>query len=114
MWWLLWICLVLGTLLGAFFLLRDLWRKATSFLAEFSGFAQQLALLEQRAQQLHDSFDADPQLSNPFALNAAELRYLRTSRAARKLARHRRKLAKHAETYSTWQSYASLAGPTKR
>lgn len=39
-WWLLWTVLVLGTLVGAFFLGRDLWRKGRALVAELDHAAQ--------------------------------------------------------------------------
>lgn len=39
-WWLLWTVLVLATLVGAFFLGRDLWRKGRALLAELDRAAQ--------------------------------------------------------------------------
>lgn len=51
-WWVVWLVLVLGTLVGAFFLGRDLWRRGRRLLAELERASQVLGELAEHASTL--------------------------------------------------------------
>ncbi|MEV7971835.1 hypothetical protein [Cellulomonas sp. NPDC089187] len=51
-WWLLWTVLVVGTLVGAFFLGRSLWRKARALVAELSRASEVMAELAETTGRL--------------------------------------------------------------
>lgn len=108
-WWLIWSTLVLGTLVGAFFLLRDLWRKAMTFLRALSDAGDLAGAAAQRISDAVDDAQANaPDTSPTLFADPVELRnkvtLLREERADRAAARHLRRL----ETARGWSIEAWL------
>ncbi|MFI2752021.1 hypothetical protein ACGIF2_01125 [Cellulomonas sp. P22] len=106
LWFIVWTVLVVGTLVGAFFLGRDLWRKATALLAELGRAADVLGQLADRAAELSAAAAAGPalrpQVFDDPAEHHEELARLRRERAERAV----RRAARHEQTYARWRAYS--------
>ncbi len=98
MWWLIWSILVVGTLVGAFFLLRDLWRKGMRLAKALSEASQTFADASVRISDAVEQAKANaPDTSPTIFDDPVELRervtLLREERAERAAARRERRLA---------------------
>ena len=93
--------LVVGTLVGAFFLGRNLYRAARDLLAELERMTDALDTLAERSEALAASATtpAPVDLMDPEPVRAR----LVEARLAR-LRRRARKADRHAETYRSWQA----------
>ena len=103
MWFWIWCVLVIGAGVGAFFLGRDLWRRAKTMLGAGAGLSQALEAMSERAAELTEAGPATtPRPVDVFgdrrdaAERVAERRWLRRSRAAERQ-------AGHAERYERWR-----------
>ncbi len=97
-WWLIWSILVVGTLVGAFFLLRDLWRKGMRLAKALSEASQTFADASARISDAVEQAKANaPDTSPTIFDDPVELRervtLLREERAERAEARRERRLA---------------------
>ena len=110
MWWLIWGVLVVGSLVGAFFLLRDLWRKATTFLRALSEAGEVFGAASARIAQAVEQAQADAPGTGPVIFEdpvvlRERVTDLRRAKAARAAARHERRLV----TARGWSLEAWLA-----
>ena len=103
MWFWIWCALVLGAGAGAFFLGRDLWRRATVMLRAGAGLGQALDRMSVRVAELTEAGPATtPRPVDVFgdrhdaAERVAERRRLKRSRAAARR-------AGHADRYERWR-----------
>lgn len=104
LWFTVWTALVVGTLVGAFWLGRDLWRKAMALLAELGRAADVLARLggASRGDDVDRRAPAHAQLfadREPLRAHLEQLRRERDERAGRRAERHR-------ATYGRWRAYS--------
>ncbi|GAB2469854.1 hypothetical protein [Xylanimonas ulmi] len=110
MWWLVWGVLVVGTLVGAFFLGRDLWRKAVRLGHALGAASQELGDASARVADAVERAQANPADTSPTVFDdITELRQRvaeqRSARAERAAARRERQLA----TARGWSVEAWLA-----
>lgn len=108
LWFSVWAVLVVGTLVGAWFLLRSLWRSARALMDELGRASQVLAELADKAEELRRVSDgqAEPIVPTPFADKAelqARLAHLREAREARKDARWERDEATRERWRAVWR-----------
>lgn len=106
LWFIVWTVLVVGTLVGAFFLGRDLWRKAMALLGELGRAADVLGQLADRAAELSAEASAAPpvrpQLFDDPAQHRDELARLHREREMRAV----RRAERHEQTYGRWRAYS--------
>jgi len=97
MWWLIWSVLVVGTLVGAFFLLRGLWRTAMTFLRALSEAGEVFGAASARIAEAVELAQADAPDTSPVIFeDPVVLRQrvtdLRLRKAVRAAARHERRM----------------------
>ncbi|WP_066588792.1 hypothetical protein [Cellulomonas timonensis] len=106
LWFLVWTVLILGTLVGAFLLGRDLWRKGLALTRELGRAAEALGVLAERMAELADAADAipaaRPQLLDDPGEHRATVDRLREERVERASARAERRQS----TYARWRAYS--------
>lgn len=102
LWFTVWSLLVIGTLVGAFFLVREVYRSAKAFLVELERLTDVLDRIAERSEALTatattpapvDLLDPEPARARLADARLATLR------------RRARKADRHAETYHRWQSF---------
>ncbi|CAM5778466.1 hypothetical protein [Cellulomonas persica] len=106
MWFALWSVLVVGTLVGAFFLARRLWRSVVALGRELARAGEAASELATRAEQLAELAARErPDTSATLFTDRDELRAavwrLRADRRARREAR----AEQHAATARGWRTY---------
>ena len=104
LWFAVWTVLVVGTLVGAFFLLRRLYRQAKALLAELSRAADVLGQVADRASELAEASAA---LSTPAPVDLVDAGPARARRAETALATERRRdarAARHEQAFRRWQA----------
>jgi hypothetical protein len=105
LWFAVWTVLVAGTLLGAFFLGRDLWRKGAALLSELGRAADALGRLGDATERSAGADSVPPIRAQLFAdRTALRARFdeLRTERRERAL----RRAERHVATYARWRAYS--------
>jgi hypothetical protein len=104
LWFTVWTVLVVGMLVGAFWLGRDLWRKARALLAELGRASDVLARLGEtaagRAETAHEPVWA--QLFGDRAPLRARVQELRRERGERA----ERGAERHLVTFARWRAYS--------
>jgi hypothetical protein len=104
LWFTVWTILVLGTLAGAFWLARELWRTGKALLAELERAGRLLEAMTQRADALAAAAAADPVrhdvLSDP-EVHRERIAALSARRDERRAARALR----HTATFTRWKAY---------
>ena len=101
LWFTVWSVLVVGTLVGAFFLGRSLYRAARDLLAELERMTDALDRLNERSDALAAA------ATTPAPIDLMDPEPARARRAQARLATFRRRARKadrHAETYRSWQA----------
>ncbi|WP_425953655.1 hypothetical protein [Xylanimonas sp. McL0601] len=114
MWWLLWGVLVLGTLVGAFFLGRDLWRKGVAFLRAAGEASERLAVASARIGDAVEQAQANAPDTGPTLFDDPTTLYARV--AAQRAARAGRAAARRERQWATargWSVDAWLAERTR-
>jgi hypothetical protein len=105
LWFAVWTVLVVGTLVGAFFLGRVLWRKAAALLSELCRAADALGRLGDATAQAAGP-DSVPTMRAQLFDDRAALRSrvdeLRTVRRERSL----RRAERHVATRARWRAYS--------
>jgi hypothetical protein len=106
LWFTVWTLLVLGTLTGAFFLGRDLWRKATALGHELRRASDAVAQLSEKVAALAEA-TADVEQARATLFDDKEplrerLTQVRRAGAARASVR----AARHQETFARWRAYS--------
>lgn len=103
LWFTVWTVLVIATVVGAFFLLRDLYRKGKALAVELERAADVFDAVADRAEALQ----AAATQPAPVELLDPEPARLRMAEAhLRRLARRLRRQERHASAYARWQSFA--------
>lgn len=106
LWFTVWTLLVVGTLVGAFFLGRHLYRSARALIAELGRAADVFSQVADRAEELADAArDRSP--LTPVDLSDPEPARARRADAA--VATHRRRqtrAARHEAAYERWRSFS--------
>ena len=106
MWFTIWSVLVVGTLVGAFFLGRDLWRKAMALLAQVSESSMVLDRFARRTDELTAAASAAqpstaPTLFDDPVVLHERVEELRAQRAGRRAARRTR----NEVTWDRWRRF---------
>lgn len=106
MWFAIWSVLVVGTLVGAFFLGRRLWRSSLALGRELARAGGVLAELGERVDELQDQLaqqrpDVGPTVFADRDVLRGERRRLQEEAAARRAAR----AEQHASTARGWRRY---------
>lgn len=106
MWFTIWSVLVVGTLVGAFFLGRDLWRKARALFAQMSQSAVVMDRFAQRTDEVTAALAASapstaPTLFDDPALLHERVEELRAQRAERRALRRTR----NTQTWDRWRRF---------
>jgi len=103
LWFTVWTVLAVGTVAGAFVLLRDLYRKGKALALELERAADVFDAVADRAEALQ----AVASQPAPVELLDPEPARLRMAEARlRRLARRLRRQDRHAVVYARWQSFA--------
>jgi len=98
-WWVVWPVLVVGTMVGAFFLGRSLWRKTVALYHE-------VVRLEEVAARLEVVLDARSETwVHPLAATEADLERWRTEIAERRAGRGARRAERHQRAYERWSRW---------
>ena len=106
LWFTVWTLLVLGTLTGAFFLGRDLWRKATALGAELHRASDAVAQLSEKAAALAEA-TADVERARATLFDEKEPLRERLAQGRRAAAeRASVRAARHQETFARWRAYS--------
>lgn len=106
LWFTVWTLLVLGSLVGAFFLLRHLYRAAKGLLHEVERASQTMAAVADRAAELED---AARRLHPVAPVDLADPEPARQRRAVAAVATARRRAertARHELVYRRWRSFS--------
>lgn len=104
LWFTVWTLLVLGTLAGAFFLLRDLYRKGKAVLVELNRASEVLAEVGERAEELAATAGTTPapvDLTDP---EPARARRVQAQEATR--VRQARRTERHEAAHRRWASFS--------
>lgn len=115
-WFLLWATLILATLIGAFFLGRNLWRRAKALLAEVERAAATLEQLQNRVEELTETLE---QAAAAAAAQRHELTDLAAARERvaeqkkRRATRRAERAASHDHTYSRWRVISDHAATSR-
>lgn len=105
LWFAVWTVLVVGTLVGAFFLGRDLWHKGAALLSELGRAADALGRLGDATAQPAGADSWPPiraQLFDDRAALRARLDELRGERRERA----QRRAERHVATFARWRAYS--------
>lgn len=100
-WWLVWTVLVVGTVVGAFFLARDLWRRAVALGTELGRASEAAARLGEQVAALSEVSRQVPVVHPLLATEGDRARW-RRGLAARRAARDARRAASHAAAHRRW------------
>ena len=106
LWFTVWTVLVLGTLVGAFFLLRHLWRSGKALLAELERAASVAERLAARAEELQEQMAERGSLQAVVLDDPAPARERRAALAPAREARAARRAARHEAAYARWRSFS--------
>ncbi|MGW6004924.1 hypothetical protein ACWFNS_03225 [Oerskovia enterophila] len=102
MWFTIWSVLVVGTLVGAFFLGRDLWRKAKALLRQMSESSQVMDRFARRTDELTAAQPSTaPTLFDDPVLLHERVEELRAERAERRAQRRTR----NKVTWDRWRRF---------
>ena len=104
LWFTVWTVLVLGTLVGAFFLLRDLWRRGKALLAELERAGEVADRLAERAEELREEMAARSPLHPVVLDDPTPARERRAALAPLREARAARRAARHDAAYARWRA----------
>lgn len=104
LWFTVWTVLVVGTLVGAFFLLRHLYRSGRGLVTELGRASEVLSEVADRAEQLAAAAE---QTRGPIPVDLTDPEPARARRAASAAATARRRAARadrHEQTYRRWRA----------
>ncbi len=99
LWGVVWVVLAAGTLVGAFFLGRDLLRRGGRLMVALEEAGDVVAALEAKVAEL----DAQRQEPEPYAPDAAAARARREELRAVREDRARRRQERHLATLESWR-----------
>ncbi|MEU4364879.1 hypothetical protein [Promicromonospora sp. NPDC023987] len=108
MWFWVWTLLIVGSLVGAFFLARYLWRSAMGLMEELGRASRRIGESADRLQKLSDqareaatSQHAGPSLFDDVTIHYQRAHAQRAARGVRKDARR----ARHVVTWQKWKHF---------
>jgi hypothetical protein len=108
MWFWVWTLLIVGSLVGAFFLARYLWRSAKGLMEELGRASARLAESSERLQELSDrareaaaTRHAGPSLFDDVTIHYQRVDAQRAARAGRRQACR----ARHVVTWQKWKHF---------
>lgn len=112
MWWIVWSALTVGTLVGAFFLGRSLWRKGLALAHEAGRAGEASGRLGERADELRQAARGRNPVPPPALLRSkgeirAELAGVQARRDARADERTDRRRARQEQWLAHWRSQGS-------
>lgn len=102
LWFTVWTLLVAGTLVGAFFLGRDLWRKATALGTELGRAAQVLERLSERTRELTEAAALAHPVAEVVLDDPEPARARRAAAAQVSAARRAARAARREATFRRW------------
>lgn len=105
LWFWVWTLLIIGTLVGAFFLGRHVFRSGKALLAEVGRAGEQLGALGQRVSELEASAPQHPVRPVDLADRTAARRGWDEVGEVRAERRRRRRL-RYRRTYERWRSFS--------
>lgn len=105
LWFVVWTVLVVGTLVGAFFLGRNLWRKAAVLVTETGRAAAALGRLGDATAKAADP-DSDPPLRAQLFDDRAALRSRVDELRAARRERAERRAERHVATFARWRAFS--------
>lgn len=103
LWFAVWSVLVVGTLVGAFFLVRHLWRKTKALFAALEELTEVLDRLDRQAAALEGQVGTVPRPVDLADLGVAR-EHLAEAREV-KAARARRRAERHEAAYRRWWAF---------
>lgn len=104
LWFTVWTVLVVGSLVGAFFLLRHLYRSGKALAVELGHASDAMAEVADRTAELTEEAQARTVLA-PVELSDPEpARRRRAETLAAKARRQEARAARHEETYRRWRA----------
>lgn len=110
LWTIVWVVLVVATVVGAFFLGRQLWRQGVALAHEAGRAADVFGAL--------GDLSNEPRATGPFvpgfARSQDDLQQVRLSREARRAACRDRRRARNEAAYARWRAFWSGTGGLRR
>ncbi len=104
-WIVLWSVLVVGTLVGAFFLGRSLWRRGKALLAELDRASQVMGELAEASARLAEQAETAARAVEPTdPFDAEEARRRWRAVGQERAARTERRAERHERTYARWRA----------
>ena len=104
MWFWVWTLLIIGSLVGAFFLARSLWRSAKGLMQELGRASRRIGDSADRLQELSDrARETATQHAGPSLFDDVTIHYQRVN--AQRVARAGRKDARRVRNVATWQKW---------
>ncbi|MBU4213293.1 MAG: hypothetical protein KJ792_01400 [Actinobacteria bacterium] len=103
MWWAVWTVLVVGTLVGAFFLGRSLWRRSVALGHELARAGRAAEQLSDRVAELAEVREPVT-VVHPLAADATDRARWRSGLADRRRARDVRRSASRAAAHLRWET----------
>lgn len=104
LWFTVWTVLVVGTLVGAFFLLRKVYRSGRALVAELGGASDVLSEVADRAEQLAAAADRAGALAPVNLIDPEPARARRAESALATARRRAARAARHEQTYRRWRA----------
>ena len=105
LWFIVWLLLVIGTLVGAFFLGRRLYRSGRALVAEMGQAADLVGDLAARVSELEEAEPEHPVQPVDLADRAAGRRRWAEAGAVRQARRTRRR-GRYQATYERWRAFS--------
>jgi len=105
MWFWVWTLLIVGSLVGAFFMARYLWRSAKGLMQEVGRASRRIGESSDRLQELSERARevASTQHAGPSLFDDVTIHYQRVN--AHRVARAGRKEVRRARNVATWQKW---------
>lgn len=106
LWFTVWAALVVGTLVGAFFLLRRLYRSGRDLLHELDRAAQLLEQVSARADELLEAAQQHVAVAPVDLTDPEPARRRRTEAAVATARRRAARVERHERTRERWRSFS--------
>lgn len=104
LWFSVWTLLVVGTLVGAFFLLRRLYRSGKALVVELGRASEVLAAVADRADELAATLGTTPAPVDLHDVESARARHALTRAATQ--ARRAARAVRHEAAYRRWRAFS--------
>lgn len=105
LWFAVWTVLVVGTLVGAFLLLRHVYRSGKALVVELGRASDVLAEVADRAAEVGEALERSGALTTPAPVSLTDVEAARERRAASAVATERRRdarTARHERAFRRW------------